>query len=371
MNHKRTVKPRRRFFASKSRIHSRVTPGAAPGTIVVNEDAPSTTISVTVFDPDEISEYSDATFSQIPEQTDGRVVWVDVIGLGDLEIIEGIGERFGIHRLSLEDVVKTHQRPKFEVFDDHLYIVTRMPHDNGDLDLEQVSVFIGQGFVVTWQERIGDCFAPVRERLRNPKRAVRENGADFLGYALVDSMIDAYFPLIAELGDRLEAIEDELSDSDFLAKGIQDVFQIRSEIRTMRRVAWSHRQMVRDWMSYDGALTTDVTRLHLRDVADHTVRIVELLESCRETCSDLRDLHLSATSMHMNEVMKVLTVIATIFIPLGFVAGLYGMNFSSEVSPWNMPETGWYFGYPIALLLMALIAVGMVVYFRRKGWIGH
>jgi magnesium transporter len=225
--------------------------------------------------------------------------------------------------------------------------------------------------VLSWQEQTDDCFAKVRERLRSPSRAVRQHGSDFLAYALVDAVVDSYFPVVNQLGDELENVEDQLVRPDELGTLMHDILKLRSDIRTLRRVAWAHREMIREWMAYDGRLLSQSTQIHLRDVSDHTIRLVELLDSCREMCTDLRDLHMSATSMRMNEVMKVLTVIATIFIPLGFIAGLYGMNFATDASPWNMPETRWYLGYPFALLLMATVAGAMLYYFRLKGWIGR
>ncbi|TWU00963.1 magnesium/cobalt transporter CorA [Stieleria varia] len=358
----------RKLLRRRSRTETK--PGTAPGTLVVDHSATQSTIHVTRFNATEISRDADVAIDSIPDIVDGYVLWVDVVGLGDFNVVRAVAKHFNIHDLSLEDVVKTHQRPKIEVFDDHLYIVVRMPHCEGGLDLEQVSLFVGKGYVVTWQERPGDCFQAVHERLQSPIRAVRQNGSDFLAYALVDAIIDEYFPLVHQYGDTLEEIEDDLVDTNLLDQTIHQIFAVRSDIRTLRRVAWSHREMIRNWMAYNGELTSEATQLHLRDVADHTIRVVELLEGCRETCADLRDLHMSATSMRMNEVMKVLTVIATIFIPLGFIAGVYGMNFSTESSRWNMPETQWKFGYPMSLALMSTVAIGMLIFFRRKGWIG-
>lgn len=369
MSMKKTLKPTRR-----SRTESR--PGQAPGTISVDAHSLMSRVHVTVFDRDSINEIADASVSDIPTANDNATIWVDVTGLGDESVIKAVADHFGVHKLSLEDVVSTHQRPKLEVFDDHLFIVARMPqyktpqHDD-ELKMEQVSLFIGKGYVLTWQEYAGDCFTAVRERLRTPTRAVRQHESDFLAYALIDSIVDSYFPLINQLGDELEQIEDDLAGPEGLDNLMRRLFRIRSDVRALRRVSWSHRDTVRSWMGYSGPFTSEATQLHLRDVYDHSIRIVELLEGCREACSDLRDLHMSTASMRMNEVMKVLTVIATIFMPLGFIAGLYGMNFATDSSPWNMPETQWYLGYPFALFVMAGVAIGMLVFFRRKGWIGR
>ncbi|MDA8744446.1 magnesium/cobalt transporter CorA [Rubripirellula amarantea] len=364
MKRKRFANP----FRRKRKVDRAV--GLAPGTISIADDAVPTSIRAIRFNRSEVKRFENLTVEEIPLASSDHVVWVDVVGLGDEPTISAIGKRFKIHALSLEDVVNTHQRPKIEVYDDHLYIVVRMPSSNGQLDLEQVSLFVGNGYVVSWQEREGDCFNAVRKRLESSSREVRRHGSDFLAYALVDTVVDAFFPHVHHFGDALDQLEDEIADQNRGSEVVHQIFEIRSDIRRLRRVAWSHREMIQSWLTYNGPLTGEATRLHLRDVADHTIRVVELLEMCRESCSDLRDLQMSAASMRMNEVMKVLTVIATIFIPLSFIAGLYGMNFSTQTSPWNMPETQWYFGYPFALFLMSLVAGGMVVFFYRKRWIG-
>ena len=364
MNLKRAARRLRR------RRPIKVVPGQAPGTITVDKSAPKPIIDVFEYDADQVTHHQHVTADQIPRPQTGKTLWVNVVGLGDQQIIREIGRQFDIHSLSLEDVVNTHQRPKFEVFPDHLYIITRIPTANGDVVLEQISLFVGRGYVLTWQEHKGDCFGPIRERLHKKSRSIRHFGGDYLAYALVDAVVDSYFPLINQYNVRLDEIEDDLERPDMLAHSSHAIHDIRSDVRHLRRAAWSHRDVLRSWMAYDGEFTTEETQLHLRDVADHTIRVVELLEQCRENCSDLRDLHMAAASMRMNEVMKVLTVISTLFISMSFIAGLYGMNFSPEVSPWNMPETQWYFGYPFALALMVAVAIGMVAFFVRKGWIG-
>lgn len=348
----------------------KVVPGQAPGTISVDIQAPKPAIDVYEYDANRVDHLRDVAVDRIPQPNAKTNLWVNVVGLGDQDVIRQIGRRFGIHHLSLEDVVNTHQRPKFEVFTDHLYIITRIPLPDGEGGSEQISLFVGRGYVLTWQERTGDCFDPIRQRLQLKSRSVRQYGSDFLAYALVDSVIDSYFPLINQYNARLDDIEDDLERADTLTRSSRAIHEIRSDVRQLRRAAWSHRDVVRSWMAYEGPFTSEETQIHLRDVADHAIRVVELLEQCRESCSDLRDLHMSAASMRMNEVMKVLTVIATIFMPLSFIAGLYGMNFSTEASPWNMPETNWYFGYPLVCFVMLSIAAGMIGFFLRKGWIG-
>ncbi len=348
-----------------------VRPGTAPGTISIDKDAPRPVIEVIQFDHESLRRLQNISPDAIPQVADDSVTWIDIIGLGDKKVIQQVAERFDIHSLAMEDVVNTHQRPKLEAFDDHLYIVLQMPSRNGSLELEQISLFVGKNYVLTWQERTGDCFDPIRERLVLPKGMIRTHGNDFLAYALIDAIVDAYFPLLNQYSDALDEIEDQLTVALPQQPVIQRLHHLRSEIRTVRRAVWSHRDLLASILTYDGDLIGRDARLHLRDVADHTLRLVEMMEISRDSCSDLQDLYLSTVSLKMNEVMKVLTIIATIFMPLGFIAGLYGMNFSREVSPWNMPETHWYYGYPMALAIMIGVAVGMLCYFRRLGWIGQ
>ncbi|NNE00980.1 MAG: magnesium/cobalt transporter CorA [Pirellulaceae bacterium] len=345
-------------------------PGTAPGTILVDKNAPPPSIDVFQFNRDNVDRAEGISPSEIPPLSDDVVTWVNVVGLGDAHVIEAIADRFDIHDLALEDVVNTHQRPKMEQYSDHLYVVLRMPNDSDIADLEQVSIFLGKNYVLTWQEADGDCFQPIRERLQSKTRLVRKHGADFLAYALIDSIIDSFFPVLTRYGERLDAIEDRVTSANAGYSVVQSLHQIRSDLRTLRRSTWAHRDVVRNLMSTEDDLLTEMTLLHLRDVSDHTVQLVELFESSRDSCSDLQDLYMSAVSLRTNEVMKVLTIIATIFIPLGFIAGLYGMNFSYDASPLNMPETQWYFGYPMAIVLMGSVAFAMLAFFYRRGWIG-
>ena len=355
----------------RQRQHRPVHPGTRPGTIVIDKDSHPTTIDVIQFNHQRRNEWSKITPQEIPDLQPDCVTWINVIGLGDRNVIESIRDEFGIHPLAMEDVVNTHQRPKIDIFEDHLYLVLRMPHQNDDLETEQVSFFLGKRYILTWQERSGDCFEPIRKRIENPRGLIRNHGCDFLAYALVDAIVDSYFPQIHHYGDLLDDIEDRLAQSASNYTVVQRLHEIRHDVRNLRRYAWAQRDVVSSLMVYQGDLLTEDTRLHLSDVSDHSLRVVELLESCRESCSDLQDLYMSIVSLRMNEVMKVLTIIATIFIPLSFIAGLYGMNFSNEASPWNMPETQWTFGYPMAIVLMTMVALGMLVFFKRKGWIGQ
>jgi magnesium transporter len=298
------------------------------------------------------------------------VVWVDVTSVGDESMLQALQELFGLHRLALEDVVNLGQRAKVEPYDEHLFIVVRAPaHCSGgehDTESEQVSLFVGHGFILTFQERPGDCFVPVRERVRTGKGIIRRAGADYLAYALVDATVDAYFPVLERLGERLEELEDKVvlePDQSI----VREIHAARSDLLNLRRTVWPHRDAINSLLREGAPFIQEETTVYLRDCYDHAVRIIDLVETYREISSDLMSTYLSSLSNRMNEVMKVLTMIATIFIPLSFLAGLYGMNFDTR-SPWNMPELGWAYGYPAVLGLMVVIAVGFVVYFQRKGW---
>jgi len=300
-----------------------------------------------------------------------RVTWVNVAGLGDMHVVLKIGELFGLHELALEDVVHVHQRPKIEEYDSHLFIVARMVHLNERASTEQLSLFVGKNFVVTFQEYAGDCFEILRERIRSSEKLpVRNSNADYLAYALLDATVDAYFSVLDEYGQRLDALEDELSvhsSTEMLGR----IHDLRTDVRVLSRAIWPQRENVHKLLNEHNQLISSETEIYLRDLYDHTVQIVELLATYREACADLRDFYMSVVSNRMNEVMKVLTIIATIFIPLSFIAGVYGMNFDVHASGWNMPELSWSFGYPAVLGFMASCAGGMLLFFRSKGWIGR
>jgi len=261
------------------------------------------------------------------------------------------------------------QRPKVERYEDCLFLVARMMSLGERLDSEQISIYLGSGFVLTFQERVGDCLDPVRHRIREGAGRIRSQGADYLAYALLDAVIDHYFPVLEELGERLEALEDEVLRHPSPAV-ISRIHAAKRDLLALRRVVWPQRESLHWLLREPIPLLAEDTRLHLRDCYDHVAHVMDMVETFRELASGLVDAYQSSLSNRMNEVMKVLTIIATIFIPLSFLAGLYGMNFSAESSPWNMPELRFYFGYPLALALMAVVAGVMLIYFRRKGWIG-
>lgn len=346
------------------KIARRHRPGTAPGQLSAQPGALASSMRMLRYDADRLVETELDGPDALPGDVGrGDVVWIDVTGLADIALIERIGAAFGLHPLALEDVVHTHQRPKAEEYDDHLYIVTRMACAAGTADHEQVSLFLGKGFAITFQERPGDCFEPVRERLRRGRGRIRGAGADYLAYALIDAVVDGYFPLLESHGERIERLEDEVT-RDARSDHIDDIHAVKRDLLGLRRAIWPQREMLNMLVRDENPLVQPATRVYLRDAYDHVIQLMDMLESYREIASGLVDIHLSAMSTRMNEIMKVLTVIASVFIPLSFIAGVYGMNFET------MPELGWRFGYPAALLLMLGCALGLLWYFRRKGWIG-
>jgi len=343
-------------------------PGSPPGTLVAPPELVSPVVHVMVYDRERLEERTLAAGDGLAPAA-GQVMWIDVQGLGDLELMRRLGERFGLHPLVLADLVHVNQRAKVEAYEDHLFVVLRMVHQDDRLWTEQLSLILGEGFVLTFQERTGDCFDPVRARLRRAQGRLRGAGADYLAYALLDALIDSYFPVLEHQGELLEEMERAVVEAP-AAGHISRIRGFKRDLLELRRALWPLREAMAHLLHDDIALIGADTRLFLRDCADHVFQLMDMVEIDREVASGLIDLHLSSLSMRMNEIMKVLTIIATIFIPLGFIAGVYGMNFDPEVSPFNMPELHWYLGYPFALALMLALAAGLLAYFWRKGWLG-
>ncbi len=338
-------------------------PGTAPGTLVAVGGEPEPVIQVMAFSEGKLFEEKLTTLDNLkPLTSSHKVTWINIEGLGNASIIEQVGEIFGLHRLALEDVMNPHQRAKVEEYDEFLFIVARMVTIEPRLTTEQIGFFLGRNFVITVQEgKPGDCLDPVRERIRKASGRIRHRGADYLAYALLDSIIDHYFPVLDSLGEELDRLDDELMNRPGEAS-ISSIHRFRSQLLFLRRSMRPHREALNQLARDPHELITDETRIFLRDCYDHTIQLGEAIDIYRETCSDLRDFHLSYMSNRTNDVMKTLTIIATIFIPLGFIAGLYGMNFE------NMPELHSRYGYPMILALMGAIALGLVYWFKLKGW---
>jgi magnesium transporter len=343
----------------RSRL-ARIQPGTLPGTLSPGEGGP-VGIRVVHFTESTVHEREPASIEEaLKETAPGGVTWIDVDGLGDRALLARLGEHFTLHPLALEDVVSIPQRPKVERYSDHYFVVLRMVRL--DADEEQVSLFFGRDWVVTLQERSGgDVFQPVRSAIREGRGRVRSAGADFLAYLLIDAVVDAYFPVLEVVGDRMEDLEVQAitRPSPHTLRAIEEV---RRDVLGLRRAVWPLREEVAILQREDSPLVTPETRVFLRDTYDHAVQALDIVETLRETRAALMEVYLSAQNQRLNEVMKVLTVMATLFIPLTFIASIYGMNFK------HMPELEWRYGYAWALGLMAATAAGMIAYFHRRGW---
>jgi len=349
-------------------------PGTAPATLVapLDQEGRKPEISLIEYDAHTIQEKKveriEETFS-CPQN--GKVGWINISGLGDVEILRQVGLNFRIHPLALEDMLNTGQRPKVEEYESQLFIVLQMAYATNDEDIvfEQVSMVLGKQFVITVQEEAGhDVFGPVRLRLQQGGGNVRYMKADYLAYTLVDAVVDHYFPLVESLGDSMEEFQERVLN-DPTRERLRQLHDFRRAIAELRRAVWPQREVLAHLTRDETGLIEGQTKFFFRDCYDHTMIVLDLLETYRDATRNLMDLYLSSLSMRTNEVIRVLTVISSIFIPLTFIAGLYGMNFDRSTSGLNMPELGWRFGYLYAIGLMLAVAVGMILFFKRKKWL--
>jgi magnesium transporter len=361
----RRQKPSRRDIT----IHRRTPPGASPGQVIPDPSQPKPTIHVTAYDE------AGVTDQDVPDPAAARAMvgrrattWINVEGLGDARTIEQFGELFRLHRLALEDTVNVHQRAKVEDYGEVLFIVMRMVTCPDRCATEQLSIFVGPNWVLTFQEGTpGDPFDRIRARIREGGR-IRQLGSGYLAYALMDATIDAYYPVLEVYAERLDELEETVTQPRN-TRVIDDLHVVKADLLILRRALWPLRDAMAMLAREDTTRFPPEIRPYLRDCYDHVVQVVELVETYRELTADLRDLHMSSISNRINETMRVLTIISTIFIPLTFIAGIYGMNFDPDSSPWNMPELRWYWGYPACLAAMAISAVFLIGYFYCQGWI--
>jgi len=347
-------------------------PGAPPGALVLPEERIKPSIRVMSYSVDRLDEQTIEDVTELPGfLRDGYVTWVDVQGLGDEPTLRALAEMFSLHQLTLADIVNVGARPRAEEFDRYLFMITRMVllDAQGDMSWEQVSILIGDRWALTFQERPGDCLDALRVRVRRGRPQLREAGPDYLGMMALDAIIDGYFPVLERFGERLETSEEDIlerADPEALAT----IFRTKRDLATFRRAIWPQREFLSAFTRERPAIIAESTTPFVRDTQEHAIHVADVTDSYRDVAQSLVDLHISMTANRTNEVMRVLTVIATIFIPLTFLAGIYGMNFDPEASRFNMPELGWRYGY-LAFWAVALIVAGvMLVVARRQGWLG-
>lgn len=349
-------------------------PGTPPGTLEFPVDPeapplPPPRLHVFRYTADAVDEQTDARVEDCGPGSDAsEITWVHVQGAVTPALMTSLGEMYGLHPLAMEDVLSRGQRTKFETYEDHYFVVLNKPRRNeqGELQTRQVSFFLGERYVISFDENDGDVFAPIRTRLQS-KQLFRERGADFLFYSLLDLVIDEGFPMLEDFGERMDELEAAVLDSPTRELRNQIHF-MKQELVELRRAWWPQRDVLNTLIRDSEGMISDTTRVYLRDSYDHCMRIIDFVEMYRDTASSLLDTYLSSVSQRMNDVMKVLTVFGTIFLPLTFVTGLYGMNFDTA-SRWNMPELHWRFGYFYVLGVLLAIVIGMLLYFRRKRWL--
>jgi len=348
--------------------------GFQPGSVVYVGQERTEKVSIEVIDYDD-SRLDERCVSGVEEcfpfRDTATVTWINVNGIHEPELVEQLGLHYGIHPLILEDIVNSRQRPKFNEAADYILIILKMiyaAHPGGDLIAEQVSVLFGRNWVITFQEPEGDVFDPVRERLRKTVPRGKYLAADYLAHALIDAVVDHYFVILENLGDQIESLEDDIADHP-RPESLSTIRELKMKLLVLRRAVWPLREVIGGLERTESNLVRPTTLPYLRDVYEHTVNVIETVEIYRDMIAGLLDLYHTAVSNRLNEIMKVLTIIATIFIPLGFLAGVYGMNFDTQAGPFNMPELGWPFGYLVFWGMAAAVAGGLLWFFHRRRWL--
>lgn len=342
--------------------------GLPPGTLVHLRDKINVErIRITVIDytPLEIVEKKDPSLDECRVSlNDPSITWIHICGVHDAKTIESLGKHFNLHPLMLEDIATVGQRAKLDNYKDNLFIVMRMLKYNAKLERtedEQVSLILGSNYLISFCETYNDVFNSVRERLKNPESRIRQRGADYLCYGLIDCIVDHYFSILEKVDEKMIVLEDDLIKRPN-PKILKEIQTAKREIIVLRKSVWPTREMISNLRRLESPLLQDSTKLYIQDVYDHTIQAIDTIESFRDVTSGMLDIYLSNISLRMNEIMKVLTIVATIFVPLTFIASVYGMNFEF------MPELHWKLGYPMVLTLMATVFLSMIYYFRRKGW---
>jgi len=342
--------------------------GLAPGTLIHVGEKKVEKVRISLFDYDE-SSFEEKEVVHIEEcfpfKDKPTVTWINIDGLHQSEIIEKIGKHFDLHPLILEDILNTGQRPKIEDFENYIFVVLKMIYFDGETEetrIEHVSLILGGNFVISFQERVGDVFNPIRERLRKGKGRIRKAGADYLTYTLIDAIVDSYYSILERVGEKVESLEDVVVANP-TPTSLQTIHNLKREMIFLRRSVWPLREVISGLGRGESSLVQEATGIYLRDVYDHTIQVIDTIETFRDMLSGMHDTYLSSISNRMNEIMKVLTIFAAIFIPLTFIAGIYGMNFS------YMPELGWHWGYFAVWGVILIVGISMLLYFRRKRWL--
>ncbi len=353
-----------------ARTHKRISKkvGLAPGSLIHIGEKKEEQVRITLFDYD-AQHCEQKTITKVkkavPLKDTSSVTWINIDGLHDVKVIEDIGKHFDLHPLTLEDILHTGQRPKMETHANYIYVVLRMlRYDSANRKVlsEQISMILSDHYILTFQESVGDVFDPIRERMRESSSRLRKHGPDYLLYRLLDSIVDHYFVVLEKIGDHLELLQDQVAqDPD--ENILQDIHGMRREMINLRRAIWPVRDLISSFQRMESTLIQENIDVFLNDLYDHIIRVIDTVETYREMISSLLDLYMSGISNKMNAVMKVLTIIATIFIPLTFIAGIYGMNFD------YMPELHFRWAYPVVWLIMIVITLGMILFFRRKKWL--
>jgi magnesium transporter len=342
--------------------------GLPPGTIVYvgRKKSASTRTRIIEFNETHIKEKEILEIEEVfPSKDQKTTYWINIDGLQKIDIIEKIGKQFGIHPLVLEDIANTRQRPKMEDFGDYIFAVLKMlqyNEEDKETQVEQISLILGSNWVISFQENEGDVFDSIRERLRTDKGRIRKMGADYLVYALLDAVVDNYFVVLERIGEKIEGIEDEIVTNPS-PETLQAIHDLKRQMILLRKSVWPLREVISRLERWESKLINKSIDIFLRDVYDHTIQVIDAVETFRDMLSGMLDIYMSSVSNRMNEVMKVLTIIATIFIPLTLVAGIYGMNFT------YMPELEWIWGYPFILLIMLAVGIVMLFYFRKRKWL--
>ncbi|HKJ31390.1 MAG TPA: magnesium/cobalt transporter CorA [Balneolales bacterium] len=353
--------------------HSKKT-GLPPGTMVHTGKKRTEKIKMTLVYYNE-KDYVHQEITKISEVdsflSKPGITWLNIAGIHDINLLQDLGNHFNIHPLVLEDIVNTDQRAKSEAYENYQYVVIRklsFVDEEQEMESEQISFILFKNLLISFQEAIHPIFNSIYDRLKVDGNRIRKYGTDYLMYVLIDSVVDEYFNVLDEFGDKLEDLEDQIMEQQERAT-MQNIQHLRRELIYFRKSVWPLRDMLNSLYRLDTPLIDASMRIYLRDVYDHSIHVIDTVENYRDMVMSLTDTYMSSVSNRMNEIMKVLTIIATIFIPLTFIVGLYGMNFDTSISPYNMPELKFYYGYPAVWLVMIIVTIIMVIYFRRKKWL--